>query len=350
MFLADARIGGKGERRYFDTRVEAETWGQLQRAKRANEGESAFGDDELARYGKTVRDAVTFYLAHLRRESASVSIPDAVDELVATKLRAGKSPQYGKDLANRLRRLAEAFPGSMLAQVTTADLDGFLSSLPVAPGTKNTFRRDVRTLWSFASKRGWADAAIAKHTEAARVDSDAPGILTPEQAAALMLASHDDVLAAFHAIGLFAGLRVAEIRKLDWRDVDLEGGYIHVSARASKTRSRRLVPILENLRAWITPIAQTSGPVVSKELRTLHEHARDAAGITAWPDNAMRHSFVSYRLADTGNAAQTALESGHDQSVLFRHYRELVKPKDAERFWSIRPTSADNVVSMTVTS
>jgi len=61
----------------------------------------------------------------------------------------------------------------------------------------------------------------------------------------------------------------------------------------------------------------------------------------------MRHSFVSYRLAATGNAAQVALESGHDQAILFRHYRELVRPKDAERFFSIVPTeSRDKIVAI----
>jgi hypothetical protein len=48
----------------------------------------------------------------------------------------------------------------------------------------------------------------------------------------------------------------------------------------------------------------------------------ESAGITEWPENAMRHSFVSYRLA-TQNAPQTALESGHDQAVSFAHYQEL---------------------------
>jgi hypothetical protein len=33
----------------------------------------------------------------------------------------------------------------------------------------------------------------------------------------------------------------------------------------------------------------------------------------------------------------TALEAGHDQAILFRHYRELVKPKDATRYFAIRP-------------
>ena len=136
-------------------------------------------------------------------------------------------------------------------------------------------------------------------------------------------------------------LRVAETKALDWKDVELAGGFIHVGPKISKTRTRRLVPILENLRAWLQPIAKPSGPVVERELRYRHEAARERAGIKEWPKNCMRHSFVSYRLAATQNALQTAPESGHDQSVLFKYYRELVRPKDAERFFSISPPGKD---------
>ena len=153
--------------------------------------------------------------------------------------------------------------------------------------------------------------------------------------------SNDNDLLAFHAIGLFAGLRVTEIKALDWRDVDLVGGFIHVGGRISKTRSRRLVPILENLRTWLQPIAKSSGPVLLDPDTRYRHKAPSRAGITEWPDNAMRHPFVSYRLAATQNAPQTALESGHDQAVLFKHYRELVRPKDAERFFSIRPAARE---------
>jgi hypothetical protein len=45
------------------------------------------------------------------------------------------------------------------------------------------------------------------------------------------------------------------------------------------------------------------------------------------------------------NAASTALELGHhDSRVTLRNYRELVKPKDAERYWSLRPERADKIV------
>jgi hypothetical protein len=50
------------------------------------------------------------------------------------------------------------------------------------------------------------------------------------------------------------------------------------------------------------------------------------------------HGFASYHLAHFKNAAATALELGHhDSRITFAHYRELVRPKEAERYWQIKP-------------
>ena len=59
-----------------------------------------------------------------------------------------------------------------------------------------------------------------------------------------------------------------------------------------------------------------------------------------WPENGLRHSFASYHLAAFKNAASTALELGHhDSRVTFAHYRELVKPREAARYWKLRPAA-----------
>ena len=51
---------------------------------------------------------------------------------------------------------------------------------------------------------------------------------------------------------------------------------------------------------------------------------RRAAGITAWPRNALRHSYATYHLALHENAAKTAKELGHtDANMLYNHYRNL---------------------------
>ena len=70
-----------------------------------------------------------------------------------------------------------------------------------------------------------------------------------------------------------------------------------------------------------------------------------AAGILKWPDNALRHSFASYHVAHFKDAKALALEMGHtDSGMLFNHYRELVKPKEAERYWNIRPATTEKIV------
>lgn len=42
VYVVDARINGKGERRFFGTRKEAEGWQQQQRVRRTKEGISRF--------------------------------------------------------------------------------------------------------------------------------------------------------------------------------------------------------------------------------------------------------------------------------------------------------------------
>ena len=71
-------------------------------------------------------------------------------------------------------------------------------------------------------------------------------------------------------IGLFAGLRRSEIFRLDWRDFkwhvrDSEGRPAPVIAVrrqiARKIRTDRLVPILQNLAAWLEPYRHRVGPL-----------------------------------------------------------------------------------------
>ena len=356
-WMVDGRTKVGGKRYFCKTKDEAEGVRSRMLMDMTNEGTAAFDDKELRSYGWTIRRAIDFALAHLRKEKNSTTIADAIDALIKQKEADKTSERYRRDLRNRLKRLAEAMPDKKIATVSTADLDDFLNTLGVAAGTKNTFRRDIRTLWSFAEKRKWADAKVAKVTGKARGSFTTPEIFTPEEAAKLLSHSTDDVL-AFHALGLFAGLRVAEIQRLDWRDIDMEGGWITVSAGKSKTGSRRLVPILDSLRAWIEPVAKRSGNIIKSDFRKRQDLARNRSGFTpeiegmetdrklrAWPQNGLRHSFVSYRLAATSNAAATALECGHSQEVLHQHYKELVRPKEAERFFAIRPATAEKIIS-----
>jgi integrase len=146
------------------------------------------------------------------------------------------------------------------------------------------------------------------------------------------------------AIGAFAGLRAAEIERLDWHHIDFEENEIAVSSE-NKTGERH-VDMLPALREWLLPFRKLSGPVTPKNLRKHFEQAREAAGIVPWPNNALRHSYGSYHLKHFGNDALTRLQMGHwrDSTVLFAHYRRAVTRRNAERYWNIRPASVSKIV------
>ena len=216
----------------------------------------------------------------------------------------------------------------------------------VAPTTRNNFRRVLIVAFNFASERGYCAINPADSSAKAKEIEKAVGILTPAETARL-LESCDVALLPFVAIGAFAGLRRAELERLDWSEIDLQNGLIQVTAKKAKSARRRFVKIRENLAAWLQPLAKTQGQVVTEDYRELLDAARTAAKITDWPSNALRHSFASYHLAKFQDAAALALEMGHTNSnLVFQHYREVVKPKDAERYWNIKPASVENVVAM----
>jgi len=151
------------------------------------------------------------------------------------------------------------------------------------------------------------------------------------------------------AIGLFAGLRTGELAALDWQDVHLTGKqqFIEVAARKAKTRQRRIVSISANLSSWLTPVARIAGPVNPSRYRERHERLQALVNLTTWPRNILRHSFGSYHLALHKNETLTAAEMGNSPAVIFQHYRALVIPEAAEKFWKLLPVNdgdADKVV------
>ena len=218
------------------------------------------------------------------------------------------------------------------------------SRRPLAPVTRNHIRRLLVVAFNFAKSRGYCiDNPAEKSAKAKEIDSPV-GILSVEQTARL-LESADPVFVPYIAIGAFAGLRRAELERLDWNEVDLASGLIEVTAANSKSARRRFVKIQPALAQWLKPYAQHAGNVTPPGYAKLLLSAREAAGITQWPPNALRHGFASYHLAHFNDAAALSLELGHaNAQLVFQHYRQLVKPKQAERYWKIAPSIAQRKV------
>ena len=86
-----------------------------------------------------------------------------------------------------------------------------------------------------------------------------------------------------------------------------------------------------------------------RELRRARCAMLKASGVK-WKSNALRHSFISYRLAEIQNAAQVSLEAGNSPGMVFAFYRELVKPADAVKWFAVSPEQAENVLTLAATA
>ena len=358
-FVVNYREAGKRKRTFFETKEQAASVAAFKNAELKHNGieHSEFPTsirvmaqnavEQLKPFGKTIADAVQHYVAYLKANERSCTAVQLVKELLAAKKADGVSERHLRDIRYRLGAFAEKFDGRMVATITSKEIDDWLRSLPVASVTRNHYRGLAVLAFNFAARNGYAVSNPAEDAAKARVVGEAPGILTPTEAARLLEAATPDIL-PYLAIGLFAGLRRAELERLDWSEIDFDSGLIEVTAQKAKTARRRHVPMQPNLRHWLLPLRKHKGnvtPVLG--FRESFELAREAAGISEWPENALRHSFASYHLAHFKNAATLALEMGHTNSgMIFNHYRELVKPKDAERYWIIRPARTAKIVPL----
>ena len=308
--------------------------------------------------GESLQEAVRFYMKKNPNRLPKKSIPDLVEELIQAKSADGLSDVYLRDIKGRLGRFAEAFPGPVHL-LTCGEIEAFLRGLkgktksgsfgPLSGTSRNNFRRAIGTLINFATARGYLTKGALEVSDLslAREQAVEIGIFRPEEMRWL-LETADASLLPFLAIGAFAGLRHAELQRLDWSEVRMEEGFIEVKAAKAKTASRRLVPIPDNLKQWLTPCRKAAGPVCAYANMTVQLLALaqavdkklkegDPAAKFFWKHNALRHSYISYRVADIKNVAQVALEAGNSSQMIFQHYRELVRPDAAKAWFAIVP-------------
>jgi integrase len=357
-FVVNYREAGKRKRSFFETKEQASAFAAFKNAQLRKSGlEGAeFSSrlremaqecaERLSGYGKTLKDATDFLVAHLKASEKSCTTTTLVGELIAAKKADGASKRYLEDLRSRLNRFAREFDGQLVATITSAQIDNWLRALQVSPISRNNFRRVLVVMFNHAMRCSYATSNPAENTAKAKVVDQIPGILTITQTARLLEAASPELL-PYVTIGAFAGLRRAELERLDWSDVQFDSDLIEVTAEKAKTARRRFVKMQPNLRDWLLPTRKLRGKVTPSDFRKLFNAARTAAGIAEWPDNALRHSFASYHLAHFKDVAALALEMGHtDGGMIFEHYRQLVKPKEAERYWNIRPAAKEKIVPL----
>jgi integrase len=360
-FSVDLRPFGKG-RKFFKTRAEAEAEVMRQKTLLERHSREAVGlsqremsdfitaKTKLGEYGETINHAVRHRLDYLERiRRSGITVAQLAHEVVEAKRKDGRSLKYVYDLNSKLSRFCRDFGNCPIAAVTVEEIDKWLRDLDCSPKSRAQYRANIGVLFSHAERLAMIDRNPIPRTAKPKLVDSPPEIFTVDELRSLLEAASrgaPDVLPML-AIGAFAGVRDAEIERLDWSEVDLSRGHIEIKGAKAKSARRRIISIQPNLAAWLRSYSAMDGRIVPEGARKKLDRVRKAAALVRWPQNGLRHSFASYRLASTHNAPLVAAELGHTSpQMLHSTYRELVLPEEAERYWKIEPEAeAGNLVA-----
>lgn len=305
----------------------------------------------------TLNQAVEFFLNNSLRSELQRSVSEVVEEFVAMKQSDGLSERYVEDVTWRLRRFARDFKVN-IEHVTTRDLDAWLRKLTTGLVTRDNFRKHIVTLFNFARRQGYLPRdreTEARWLEKPKIRSKPIEIFSPQELSELLGAAEGQVKLAI-VIGAFTGIRSAEMLRLKWENFNWAEEVIDIGVDQTKTASRRLAPILPALVEWIKPHAKPYGPVLDYSLPVCLAEAFATTAMKAtkargenlpplkWKQNGLRHSYASYRLAITNDAAQVSLEMGNSPQKLFKNYRKVVTRSQAVAWFNVMPGVASNIV------
>jgi integrase len=262
-----------------------------------------------------------------------------------------------------------------LSRLTPLDVEAMLASVQQAglsPQTTAHCRAVLRCALTDAVRSGLVPRNVVTLTDAPRVATPAPAVLTPEQVGDVLDALSDPSLRRLATVAVHSGLRQGELLGLRWADVDLEQRQVrvlHALQRAAghyalvepkSASSRRVVALtpaaVEALREerraqreaqlrakrWRPPISDlvfttsTGQPRSGTAITHAFADALRAAGLSPLRWHDLRAAHGGLLLAAGVDIAVISKMLGHSSVALtVRHYAgvgEALGRQASERF------------------
>jgi len=158
--------------------------------------------------------------------------------------------------------------------------------------------------------------------------------------AGMLVGGEEEFLLSVLVLGGFVGMRSSEITRVKWTDIDLAHKAIRLTPKITKTSSRRIALIPDNAVAWLNHIKDKAGFVVPQQIipnfNRYTGNLSKEAGVE-WKNNALRHSYVTYAMAQERDAWKVSEQVGNSPRVLQAHYKGLVLASDAVEWFNITP-------------
>lgn len=247
-----------------------------------------------------------------------------------------------------LDRWLAANKGKSVLWATSKDLKAWLFDAPANVTTRNHYRQAAVAFYAFCADVGYIEANVALGLPRLKAAKPTPKALSVTQAHAVEQAAklHPLVVQVLVLLYLYVGLRRSAVRLLEWREVDLEGGWVRHASKGGGERIKPLAPVvIDALKRWRTecPDPQWVFPSEYGKIRgrplsntwvysVIRAVGRDA-GIDNLHPHQLRHSFATRML---------------EKGAHIRQVQELLDHASLQTtqiYLTVRPTNLRDVVN-----
>jgi integrase len=290
--------------------------------------------------GAHIVEAARYFKRHVDVDLPQVTVAAAVEKFRQAKEAEGMSAMYLKDIRTLLGDFADDFQ-CPLASIQPEDLREYLAVKKIGLVSKENRRRMLVVLFNFAKAQGWlrkSEETAADALGTYKIKQREVEIYAPAEISRLLNVAEPDFL-PYLALIAFGGVRREELHKgMSWDAINFDRQTITVPAAIAKTGRKRKIVMNDNLVEWLKPYRFKHGPIFNKDPRKRIAKVVKASKVK-WERNALRHSFGSYRMEQTKNEGQVALEMGNSPKVVKDYYFEIVDEREAREYWDIKPLS-----------
>ncbi|HOX37842.1 MAG TPA: tyrosine-type recombinase/integrase [Candidatus Brocadiia bacterium] len=236
------------------------------------------------------------------------------------------------DYNTTIKRFRETINPQTITGISTTDIEQFKVSMiqaKLAPRTINKHLQQLSRVFDLARRWELIDKNPGRLIDREKRPSRPAEIITEDDFRKLLSAAPSEEWRLFLKMGWLLGLRITDLRKLEWQQFDLKVGVLsHIDRKTQRQHPRPLPPDVVRLLSEI-PESQREGPLFPSFHRMSVDHfareskvIRDAAKVKT----ELRHfrSALVSRLAALGyHPTLIGAWTLQTPEVLLRHYTRV---------------------------
>ena len=170
-----------------------------------------------------------------------------------------------------------------------------------------------------------------------------PQIYTLQQICSIINATeYGSIRRLFITLYFFTGIRLSELLRLKWRNLNLAQSGVFLDESIVKTDKRRFVKLPQNLADTLPSYFKIHNSNPDARIFKWQHHIAQrylneifkAANVKRIR-NGIRHTAASYHLAQSGSAFKSAEQLGNSARILKIHYTGNVTKKQCKQFYSL---------------